>query len=314
MRRTTIRLSIATSKPNTFSVSPKDRASASKAKRNFRGRASRGSERRTDAIGPARPNSNMNSRRTNTCSSSSDRLFQPTTSRTSPTWITATRSTFGGLFGEIRYLLLDRGPSSPLAITLSMEPNWRRSDETTGQRVTNFELEFKVNADLELIQEPALSRQPICSTNRRRPTIRIISGRAGRRNRPAACPVPCLTALSLPVFVGAEVWYLRHYDGIWFNTYTGDAVYLGPTHLRATQFQGVRHCGLEYANHRPRCRHSGLHAQSCRIFSPTRQIEIGCRILAGSNHYDFATLQRTFLPLLSSLRPVCPQMRNKRRV
>jgi len=32
-----------------------------------------------------------------------------------------------------------------------------------------------------------------------------------------------------PVFVGAEVWYLRHYDGIWFNSYTGDAVYLGPT-------------------------------------------------------------------------------------
>ena len=31
------------------------------------------------------------------------------------------------------------------------------------------------------------------------------------------------------VFVGAEVWYLRHYDGTWFNTYTGDAVYLGPT-------------------------------------------------------------------------------------
>ena len=29
--------------------------------------------------------------------------------------------------------------------------------------------------------------------------------------------------------MGAELWYLRHYDGIWFNTYTGDAVYLGPT-------------------------------------------------------------------------------------
>ena len=102
--------------------------------------------------------------------------------RTSPTWTTATRSTFGGFFGEIRYLLLDRGPSSPLAVTLSLEAEWRRSDETSGQRVTNFELELKVNADLELIQEPALSRQPICSTNRRRHTIRITSGQVGRRN------------------------------------------------------------------------------------------------------------------------------------
>jgi hypothetical protein len=31
------------------------------------------------------------------------------------------------------------------------------------------------------------------------------------------------------VFVGAEVWYLRHYEGSWLNTYTGDAVYVGPT-------------------------------------------------------------------------------------
>ena len=31
------------------------------------------------------------------------------------------------------------------------------------------------------------------------------------------------------VFVGAELWYLRHYDGAWFNTFTGDAFFLGPT-------------------------------------------------------------------------------------
>src|SRR5512137_944382 len=52
---------------------------------------------------------------------------------------------FGGFFGEVRYLLLDRGPSSPLAITLSAEPEWRRSDETSGSRVKNFGLELKVN-------------------------------------------------------------------------------------------------------------------------------------------------------------------------
>jgi hypothetical protein len=56
---------------------------------------------------------------------------------------------FSGFFGEIRYLLLDRGPSSPLAITLSAEPEWHRIDETSGTRVTNFGLELKVNADLE---------------------------------------------------------------------------------------------------------------------------------------------------------------------
>ena len=31
------------------------------------------------------------------------------------------------------------------------------------------------------------------------------------------------------LFSGHEVWYLRHYDGVWFNNFTGDAIYLGPT-------------------------------------------------------------------------------------
>ena len=33
----------------------------------------------------------------------------------------------------------------------------------------------------------------------------------------------------LNVVIGADLWYLRHYDGTFFNSFTGDAVYLGPT-------------------------------------------------------------------------------------
>jgi hypothetical protein len=31
------------------------------------------------------------------------------------------------------------------------------------------------------------------------------------------------------VVVGVDLWYLRHYRGVAFNSLTGDAVYLGPT-------------------------------------------------------------------------------------
>ena len=62
------------------------------------------------------------------------------------------QTAFAGLFGEVRYLLLDRGPSSPLAMTLSAEPVWHRIDETTGSRVKNVEFELMLNADLELIK------------------------------------------------------------------------------------------------------------------------------------------------------------------
>jgi hypothetical protein len=135
---------------------------------------------------------------------------------------------FGGFFGEMRYLLLDRGPSSPLAITLSAEPEWRRIDETSGQRVTNFELELKLNADLELIKnrlyfgtnllyEPEATHDPDhVGAGWEKESKAGISGALAYRIVPS-------------VFVGAEVWYLRHYDGTWLNTYTGDALFVGPT-------------------------------------------------------------------------------------
>jgi hypothetical protein len=135
---------------------------------------------------------------------------------------------FGGIFGEIRYLLLGRGPSSPLSVTLSAEPEWRRIDETSGERVTNAELELKLNADLELVKnrlylasnllyEPEGTHDPDhMGAGWAMESKGGVSGALSYRIVPA-------------VFVGGEVWYLRHYDGSWFNTFTGDAIYVGPT-------------------------------------------------------------------------------------
>lgn len=138
------------------------------------------------------------------------------------------QAAFGGIFGEVRYLLLDRGPSSPLALTLSVEPEWRRIDETSGERVTNFELEAKLNADLELIKnrlylganllyEPEATRDP------------DHIGAGWEKESKGGVSAALAYRIVPSVFIGAEVWYLRHYDGAWFNTFTGDAVYVGPT-------------------------------------------------------------------------------------
>jgi hypothetical protein len=130
-----------------------------------------------------------------------------------------------GFFGELRYLVLDRGPSSPLAVTLSVEPEWRAFDETGGARVVNYGLETKVNADLELVQnrlylganllyEPETTRADL-GTWEKESTLGFSIALAYR--------------IHPKVTIGAEAWYLRHYEGIWFNAFTGDAVYVGPT-------------------------------------------------------------------------------------
>ncbi len=135
---------------------------------------------------------------------------------------------FSGFFGEIRYMLLDRTSSQPLALTLSAEPEWHRIDETSGARVTNLGLELKLNADLELIQnrlylganllyEPEQTKDPDgIGAGWQKESTGGVSGALSYRILPS-------------VFVGAELWYLRHYDGSWFNDFTGDAVFVGPT-------------------------------------------------------------------------------------
>ena len=131
----------------------------------------------------------------------------------------------GGAFAEFRYLALERTSNNPLSITLAVEPTVRRIDETSGQRVRNFEFETTVNADIEILRnrlyagfnllyEPEVTQIPLGDTQREATaggsaalSFRIVSN----------------------VLLGGEVWYLRHYDAANLTAFTGDAVLLGPT-------------------------------------------------------------------------------------
>jgi len=130
-----------------------------------------------------------------------------------------------GAFGEVRYLAIERTDSWPLAVTLSFEPTWRRIDETSGEKIVNYEFETKINADLELIKnrlyagfnllyEPETTKAP-----------------TGDLEREAKFGVSSALAYRIhpDVVVGGEVWYLRHYDSLGLHDFTGDAILLGPT-------------------------------------------------------------------------------------
>jgi hypothetical protein len=132
---------------------------------------------------------------------------------------------FGGIFGELRYLLHERSASSPLAVTLSIEPDWRTANEVTGQGVVNYGLATSVNADLEVIKnrgylgfnllyEPERTLNPDSTTDDES-TLGISAAFAYRL-------LPNIT-------IAAETWYMRHYAGIGPSPFTGDAVYVGPS-------------------------------------------------------------------------------------
>src|SRR3984893_3791266 len=131
----------------------------------------------------------------------------------------------GGAFAELRYLAIERTSNNPLSVTLAVEPTVRRTDETSGERVRNFELETTINADLELVKnrlfagvnllyEPEVTQTATGDTQREA----TFGGSAALSLRVAA-----------DVVLGGEVWYLRHYDAANLTAFTGDTVMLGPS-------------------------------------------------------------------------------------
>jgi len=129
-----------------------------------------------------------------------------------------------GFEAEFRSVLIDRNPS-PIAVTLSLEPEFHSRDETSGAKVVNYGLEAKLEADAELIKnrlfwgfnllyEPETTRADL-----------------GQWENESTFGISSALAYQIVpnVVIGADLWYLRHYDGAAFNSFTGDAVYLGPT-------------------------------------------------------------------------------------
>jgi hypothetical protein len=129
-----------------------------------------------------------------------------------------------GFEAEFRSVLIDRNPS-PIAVTASLEPEFHSRDETSGAKVVNYGLEAKLEADAELIKnrlfwgfnllyEPETTRADL-----------------GQWQNESTFGISSALAYQIVpnVVIGADLWYLRHYDGAAFNCFTGDAVYLGPT-------------------------------------------------------------------------------------
>jgi hypothetical protein len=101
----------------------------------------------------------------------------------------------------------------------------RRIDETSGERVRNFEFETKINADIELLKNQLFASFNLLYE----PEItHTIDGTRLRESKFGGSGALSLRIAS-SVVIGGEVWYLRHYDSIGLSNFTGDAVMVGPT-------------------------------------------------------------------------------------
>jgi hypothetical protein len=129
-----------------------------------------------------------------------------------------------GFEAQLRSVIINRGPS-PVAVTFSVEPEFHSRDETGGAKVVNYSLETRLEADAELIKNRLfLGFNLLYEPETTRADFGIWS-------RESTFGISSALAFQIVpnVVIGADLWYLRHYDGAALNSFTGDAVYLGPT-------------------------------------------------------------------------------------
>ena len=135
------------------------------------------------------------------------------------------RAALQGILFEARYTLLERN-RYPFALTVIAEPRWSRVDDTGGEPITGFGGLLTVAMDRELIAGRLFGAfNVLYDSEASHFHISIIRHYQSRIGMSAG-----LSARVQPAFfVGGEIRYLRAYDGLALDAFSGQAVFAGPT-------------------------------------------------------------------------------------
>jgi hypothetical protein len=133
---------------------------------------------------------------------------------------------FSGLSAKLRYLIIGRGPGSPIGLTVSAQPEWSRIDGTDGTQTQDYSTDFRIVADTELIQNRLYAAFNVSYV----PETAKGAGDPSWKNSSGLSLSTALAYRITPtVAVGAALEYDRSYDGLVFQTFNGNALFLGPT-------------------------------------------------------------------------------------
>ena len=131
---------------------------------------------------------------------------------------------FDGVGAELRWRFLERGPS-PIGVTLHIEPSLRVVDERTGQRGLGWAFENRLIADTAIIPDKLFAAANLIYD------IEAFRPKGSPQERASTAGVS--TAMTYQVrpglFLGADIRYLRAYEGLALDKFRGWAIFAGPT-------------------------------------------------------------------------------------
>jgi hypothetical protein len=133
---------------------------------------------------------------------------------------------FSGLSAKLRYLIVGRGPGSPVGLTVSAEPEWARVDDVDGTRTQAYSSEFRLVADTELIPNRLYAALNLMYEPG---TAKPADTGMWERTSDGGIGLGLTYRLTPTWAMGIATEYHRAYDGLLFQTFDGEALFLGPT-------------------------------------------------------------------------------------
>jgi hypothetical protein len=133
---------------------------------------------------------------------------------------------FSGASAKLRYLILGRGPESPIGLTVSAEPEWSRVDDVDGTHTLAYSSEFRIVADTELIPNRLYAALNLIYAPE---TAKPADTGVWERSSGAGVGLGFAYRITPTFALGAGAEYDRAYEGLAFQTFDGQALFVGPT-------------------------------------------------------------------------------------
>jgi hypothetical protein len=140
-----------------------------------------------------------------------------------PDLLATSAANFDGLSSETRWQLLDSSKTR-FGLTLSLNPQWRRIDDLSGELATTYQLSATLLVDTQIIPNKLFAAANVTYT----PSVARMSG-VWERASTLEVSAAISGAVGAGVFLGSEVRYLSTYQGTFLNHDDAQAFFLGPS-------------------------------------------------------------------------------------
>jgi hypothetical protein len=130
---------------------------------------------------------------------------------------------FNGFSSETRWQILS-SHQAPFGLTLSLDPQWRRIDEVSGEPATTYEIPATLLVDTEIIANMLFGAANLTYS----PSLARMNG-SWQRDSALEVSAAISGAIRPGVFVGAELRHLSTYEGAFLNRDEAQTLFAGPS-------------------------------------------------------------------------------------